>query len=53
MALSIKDTPVLTGKDAAYFAEKAKNAHLHPVSKKSYLRAKKIYEEIKKKYPDF
>jgi len=53
MALPIKDTPILTGKDAAKFAEKAKTAHLHPVSKKWYLRAKKIYDEIKKKYPDF
>lgn len=49
MALPIKDTPTLYGEDARKFAENAKNAHLHPIPKEEYLRAKKIYEELKKK----
>jgi hypothetical protein len=49
MALPIRDTPILHGKDACIFAENARTAHLRPVSRENYNRAKKIYEEMKKK----
>jgi hypothetical protein len=43
-------SPILTGKDAKRFIEKMKN--VKPISKEKYLRAKKVYEEIKKKNPN-
>ena len=49
MALPIRDTPVLHGEDARRFAEAARTAHLRPESREKYERAKKIYEELKKK----
>lgn len=41
----IKETPVLTGKDAKRFAEKM--ANLKPESKEEKEAAKKVYEKFK------
>ncbi len=45
MARPIKETPVVTGKDAERFAEKM--AHLKPESKEEKEAAKKVYEKFK------
>ena len=45
MARPIKETPVVTGKDAKRFAEKM--AHLKPESKEEKEAAKKVYEKFK------
>jgi uncharacterized protein YeeX (DUF496 family) len=53
MALPIKPTPILTGKDAKAFAKKIKDNETRPLSKKEiddYLRAKVAYEEINPLY---
>ena len=42
MARPIKETPVLTGKDAKRFAEKMANPR--PVTKEEVEAAKKVYE---------
>jgi hypothetical protein len=56
MALPIKETPVLTGKDAIEFIKKMKEneTRLPTESEKiAYIRAKKSYEEIKRRHPDW
>ena len=45
MARPIKETPVLTGKDAERFAEKMKN--LKPECKEEKEAARKVYEKFK------
>ena len=45
MARPIKETPVVTGKDAKRFAEKM--ANLKPESKEEREAAKKVYEKFK------
>lgn len=45
MARPIKETPVLTGKDAERFAEKMKN--IKPETKEEKEAAKKVYEKFK------
>lgn len=45
MARPIKETPVLTGKDAKRFAEKMEN--LKPETKEEKEAAKKVYEKFK------
>lgn len=45
MARPIKETPVLTGKDAKRFAEKMANPS--PVTKEEVEAAKKVYEKFK------
>lgn len=45
MARPIKETPVITGKDAKRFAEKM--AHLKPESNEEKEAAKKVYEKFK------
>ena len=45
MARPIKETPVVTGKDAKRFAEKI--AHLKPESKEEREAAKKVYAKFK------
>lgn len=45
MAQPIKETPVVTGKDAKRFAEKM--ANLKPESKEEKEAAKKVYEKFK------
>ena len=45
MARPIKETPVITGKDARRFAEKM--ADLKPESKKEIEAAKKVYMKFK------
>ncbi len=47
MALPIRETPILRGKDARRFAENARSAESRPVSKEDYERAKKTYSEMK------
>lgn len=47
MALPIKDTPVLTGKDAERFLKNISNPK--PVSKEEYERAKAIYNKLKER----
>jgi hypothetical protein len=51
MSLPIQPTPTLHGKDARRFAKliKENEEGKHNVSKKDYLRAKKVYEEMKSK----
>jgi len=47
MSLPIKETPVLTGKDAARFIKRMHEAETKPLTKKeraAYKRAKKTYE---------
>ena len=45
MARPIKETPVVTGKDAKRFSEKM--ANLKPESKEEKEAAKKVYEKFK------
>ncbi len=45
MARPIKDTPVLTGKDAEKFAERL--ANIKPASEEEKLAAKLAYEKFK------
>ena len=45
MARPIKETPVVTGKDAKRFAEKMANPR--PVTKEEVEAAKKVYEKFK------
>lgn len=47
MALPIKETPILKGKDAERFLKNISNPK--PVSKEEYERAKAIYNELKSK----
>lgn len=47
MSLPIRDTPILTGKDAERFIKNIQNPK--PVSREEYERAKKIYDELKAK----
>jgi len=52
MSLPIKETPVLTGKDAARFIKRMRYVDTHGPSKKDiadYKRAKKVYEACKAK----
>lgn len=44
MALPIKETPILTGKDADEFRKRMENPG--SVSKEEYERAKEVYDEI-------
>jgi len=49
MALPIKETPVLKGRDAARFIRRMYWNDTHPPTKKEraeYLRAKKVYDEV-------
>lgn len=50
MALPIKETPILYGKEAEEFRRRMQNPR--SVSKEEYERAKKIYDEIIEKNPD-
>ena len=47
MALPIKETPVLTGKDADEFRKRRENPG--SVSKEEYERAKKVHDEIEER----
>jgi hypothetical protein len=50
MALPIKETPIFTGKDAARFLKNMREAKTHiptPKEIEDYIRARKIYEEMK------
>ena len=47
MALPIKETPVLTGKDADEFRKRMENPG--SVSKEDYERAKKVHDEIEER----
>lgn len=52
MALPIKETPVLTGRDAVRFIKKMHEADSTPVTaqeRKEYRRARKLYDQIRKK----
>ena len=49
MALPIKETPVLRGRDANRFVRSMCEAETKPAPRKEYERAKKVYDEIKKK----
>lgn len=49
MALPIKPTPILTGKDAKRFIKKMRENENKPVPREEYLRAQKTYEELKEK----
>jgi hypothetical protein len=49
MALPIKETPVLRGKDATRFIKKMHDAETRPLTPKEfeeYKRAKRVYEEV-------
>lgn len=47
MAMPIRETPVLTGKEARMFVERMKDAHNHPVPIEEYKRAEEIYNKMK------
>jgi hypothetical protein len=47
MALPIRETPILRGKNARKFAENARTASSRPVPKEVYDRAQKTYSEMK------
>jgi hypothetical protein len=47
MALPIRNTPVLHGKDALVFDKKAREALLNPVSDEELDRIKKAFDNIK------
>ena len=50
MALPIKETPILYGKDAEKFRkEREKNTISGSVSKEDYVRAQKVYDDILEK----
>lgn len=52
MALPIKETPVLRGRDAVRFIERMYKADSEPVTKKEreeYMRAKELYDQIREK----
>jgi hypothetical protein len=52
MALPIKETPVLKGRDAVRFIERMVVAESEPVSKKEkkeYKQAKELYDKIRQK----
>jgi len=49
MALPIKETPVLKGRDADRFVRNMCRAESHPAPKEAYARAKKTYEQMKQK----
>lgn len=48
MARPIKETPVLTGRDARRFEEVLKNNETRKVSRESYERAVKAFESVKR-----
>lgn len=50
MAKPIKETPILTGEDAARFREAAEN--VVPVSQKEKEEARAIYEAVMKSNPN-
>ncbi len=54
MALPIKETPILYGKDAVEFHKRyiEANEGKRSVSKEDYLRAKKVYDEMMEKQPE-
>lgn len=47
MALPIKETPVLKGKDAQRFSENMRTAESRPVPREDYERAKNVYQKTK------
>jgi len=52
MPLPIKETPVLTGKDAVRFLEHMLEAETKPITdeeRREYERGKRLYDECKKK----
>jgi hypothetical protein len=49
MALPIKETPVLKGRDAVRFIQRMQKAETDPVASKEFIRAKKIYDLVKHK----
>jgi len=52
MSLPIKETPVLTGKDAIRFIKRMHWVDTHSPTKKDiadYKRAKKVYDEVNRK----
>jgi 3'-phosphoadenosine 5'-phosphosulfate (PAPS) 3'-phosphatase len=53
MARSIKETPILTGKNALAFEKAMKQADNRKVPAADYQRAKSIYEQVKKNSPQF
>jgi len=46
IAIPIRETPVLCGKDARKFAESARTAAERPVPREAYERARKTLEEL-------
>ena len=50
MALPIKETPVLTGKDAKEFIKRMKDASEEAVSDEEYKRAEEIYRKFQEKH---
>jgi len=47
MALPIKETPILTGKDAKKFSQQLSKPDSRPISREDYERAEKIYKQMK------
>lgn len=49
MAQPIKETPVLTGRDARRFEQDIKKNENKRISSKEFEKAKKIFEQVKSK----
>jgi hypothetical protein len=52
MALPIKDTPVLKGRDAIRFIKRMHEADSKPAPRKEFIRMKKTYDLIKQKHKE-
>jgi len=49
MALPIKETPVLKGRDAVRFIKRMHIAESKPAPRKEFLQAKKLYDAVNRK----
>ena len=49
MAMPIKETPVLKGRDANRFVKRMCQAESKPVSRAEYERERKVYDQMKQK----
>jgi hypothetical protein len=48
MSLPIKETPILTGRDAERFAESARSARSNPIPREDCERAMRAYRELER-----
>lgn len=50
MAMPIRETPILKGKDAKHFHEHMKEAESEAIPKEHYDRARKVYDQMIRKH---